>query len=220
MPAARCRQHFPQIARVATIVTMLAPRRRDLPARLPRLRAIRVLLVVLEGFVQVACGLPAPARSFETKELLLTVSDLPPGRAWQSSGVYNEPVLDYCTGDCWEIDFSIQLPGSTSATRVMGQQVWRGITLAQSQGTYERLAGQTWFKSPAEWTYQSHSADQSSFGCYDDTHGASGAELCRWQGTYEEYLVILFAVHPYVTLAEIEQTVRAIDQHVSGKLGK
>jgi hypothetical protein len=71
-----------------------------------------------------------------------------------------------------------------------------------------------------DWTYQSPLAYQSRFGC--GFTAGNVRTVCEWAGQYEEYIVVFQADRdpPRLTLADMEQVVRAIDARMEQYLSQ
>jgi hypothetical protein len=157
----------------------------------------------------------APERSFMTKELLISLSDMPPG--WVVS---NGPVKlkdDISSQDASVIVFQAD---TNVVRRGAMQRVYRYHSSSGAKRMYEEyvLPGQ-FGSTPPEWTYQSPVADQSYFAC----DARQGQPLnCQWSGRYEEYVVVFgsWIIPDRMSLQDMERVIRAIDMRMAQYLGK
>ena len=131
---------------------------------------------------------PAPRRSFTTMNLLIDLSDMPPG--WKvgygpgKGGSYISPKEDGS-----EIGFYVSDDNVPAGRDTAGHGVYRYRSVEAAKGIYEDLVlpGQVG-ETPARWIYQSPIADQSYFACYD-YEGREPYPICKWSARYEEYVV-------------------------------
>jgi hypothetical protein len=166
-----------------------------------------------------ACGFlepQAPARSFALDDLFLPDDALPAG--WKAL----EPVSlighDMC-GECLTIAFDV--PGYVDPA-LAAQEVFR----YRSTGIAERTFQKEYMPIGAcldpvdEWTYESVIAEQQHFGCC--LTAGNVRTVCEWGGQYEEYIVVFLADRdpPRLTLADMEQVVRAIDARMEQYLSQ
>ena len=164
---------------------------------------------------------PAPERLFTTRDLLIGVSDMPPG--WKvgygpgKGRFYISPKEDGS-----EISFYVSDERIPLGRRGAYQGAYRYHSAKAAKGVYENLVlpGQVG-KTPARWRYQSPIADQSYFACYD-YEGREPYPTCEWSARYEEYVVVFssWLIPGYMSLEDMERVVRAIDARMATYLGK
>ncbi len=162
---------------------------------------------------------PAPERLFTTRDLLIGVSDMPPG--WKV-GYGPGKGRDYISPqDGSEIGFYVNddvPPGRNTA----GHDVYRYRSIKAAKSVYNDLVlpGQVG-RPPVGWAYQSPIADQSYFACYD-YEGREPYPFCEWSARYEEYVVVFssWLIPGYMSLEDMERVVRAIDARMATYLGK
>jgi hypothetical protein len=185
-------------------------------------RILVTMLIVFAPTILSSC-VPerlAPERSFTTKELLIGLSDMPPG--WEVSWG-PEKSKDYIsTHDSFAIAFIVNDANLPFGRRGALHAVYRYRSARAAEGIYKDvvLPGQVG-KMPGEWTYQSPIADQSHFACYD-YEGREPYPVCEWSARYEEYIVDFFSwlIPGYMSLEDMERVVRAIDARMAHYLGK
>lgn len=158
-------------------------------------------------------GPPAPDRSFTTKDVLVGLSDLPPG--WSVSYGPDKALQVYRGEESAEIRFSAGSPYGVA------HSVNRYKNAGVAEGVYQDfvLPG-AWGKPPGEWTYKSGVADQSIFSCYD--YEGREPPICMWAARYEEYVVQFHArlIAGQMSLRDIERIIKVIDQRIAQYLGK
>ncbi len=182
----------------------------------------RILMIVIIGAGTLLCASyflwaeATPARSFTTKDLLITLEDMPPD--WIVSYGPGR-AEDYISGnDASTIRFTadpnFRLGGAAHS-------VYRYGSRDKARGVYEELVlpGEVGEK-PVAWTYTSRIADQFHFACYD--YEGRQTPICSWSGRYEEYIVLFHAwlVPGRMSLSDIERIVNVIDQKMTKYLGK
>lgn len=156
---------------------------------------------------------PVLERSFSTVELLISLSDMPPG--WTGGiGKKLEERADYfSTEDSASISFGTdtELPYKSA-----GQRIYRYDNPSVAKSVLEELilpgeVGET----PSDWTYQSPVADQFFFACYD--YEGRTQPRCRWSGLYDEYIVIFgsWMIPGRMSLNDMEKVIRAIDARMA-----
>lgn len=160
----------------------------------------------------------APQRSFTPEDLLVSREVMP--LAWQDVwGPFLPAGDDLVTHESTAIQFGVaDKEPSIQAEQAVYRYGSAGIAQRKFEIVYLPTVGH--FDSVSRWTYQSPVADQFYFGCYDWEGRAT--PVCEWAGQYEEYIVV-FRVHMTpgeVSLADIEQVVRAIDKRMAEYLGK
>lgn len=186
--------------------------------RKPSLWIWTVIIAAIAGVLLAGCDLleTAPERSFTTKELLIGLSEMPPG--WIVS---NGPVKlkdDVSSKDASVIVFQAE---TNVVRRGAMQRAYRYRSSSSARRMYEEYIRPGQFgTTPPEWTYQSLVADQSYFAC-DDNQGREPLN-CEWSGRYEEYVVVFgsWIVPDRMSLQDMERVVRAIDARMAQYLGK
>lgn len=163
---------------------------------------------------------PVPKRSFTTLDLLIGLSDMPPG--W---------IVGYGPGkgrsyispkeDSSEISFYVNDEHLQPGRRGAAHEVYRYRSSEAARGVYKDLVLPRAGKTPEGWSYQSPIADQSDFTCYD-YEGREPYPFCEWSARYEEYVVIFssWLIPGYMSLEDIERVVRVIDARMAAYLGK
>lgn len=157
-----------------------------------------------------------PTRRFTAMQLLIELSDMPPG--WQ---VENGPgtLRDHLYGvEAAKIGFSTR---TDSQERTAAQRVYRYSSSTKARRVYDKMVlpaqvGET----PPEWTYHSSVADQSHFACYD--YEGRRPVVCQWSGRYEEYVVIFqsYLLPEQMSLDHMEQVVSIIDARMGQYLNE
>lgn len=186
--------------------------------RKPSLWIWTVIIPAIAGVLLAGCDLleTAPERSFTTKELLIGLSEMPPG--WTVSNGPTKLKDDVSSKDASIVVFQ----ADTSAIRRGAmQRAYRYRSSSGAKRMYEEYIRPGQFgTTPPEWTYQSPVADQSYFACYD----YEGREPlnCEWSGRYEEYVVAFgsWIIPDRMSLQDMERVVRAIDARMAQYLGK
>jgi hypothetical protein len=184
----------------------------ELQNKRPR-RRLAITLFIVAGLFLSACRFleAAPERSFTTQELLISLSDMPPG--WQ---VIDPPqkIKDHLSD--WDASGILFQAETDFPRRVASQRAYRYRNAWSAEGIYEDyvLSGQIG-STPPEWTYRSPLADQSDFACYD--YERREPLHCRWSSLYEEYVVIFgsWLIPDRMSLDDMEQAVRAIDARMA-----
>ncbi len=186
--------------------------------RKPSLWIWTVIIPTIAGVLLSGCDLleTAPERSFTTKELLIGLSEMPPGWA-----VSNGPIKlkdDVSSKDASVVIFQAD---TNIIRRGAMQRAYRYRSSSSAKLIYEEDVRPGQFgTTPPEWTYQSPVADQSYFACYD----YEGREPlhCEWSGRYEEYVVVFgsWIIPGHMSLQDMESVVRAIDARMAQYLGK
>lgn len=170
------------------------------------------------GLLLSACSYleTAPQRPFTTLELLISLSEMPPG--WTVSDrpkkLKDEISIEDASVTIFQADTDFPRRGAMHRAyryrnRSTAKQVYEEFVIPSQFGT-----------TPPEWTYQSPVADQSYFACYD----YEGREplTCEWSGRYEEYVVVFgsWIIPGRMSLQDMERVVRAIDARMAQYLGK
>lgn len=190
---------------------------------LPRLASMVSATIATVSLV--ACGPlytllepPAPQRSFAPDELLIEQDVMPP--IWTDAwGPFLPAGDNLCTTECAATQFGV---ASREPSILAEHAVYRYRSAGISQRTFEKvyLPQAECPKSASEWTYESPTADQSSFGCYD--WAGHAVPICEWAGLYEEYITVFWArMSPdEIPLADIEKAVKEIDARMTQYLDK
>lgn len=186
--------------------------------RKPSLWMWTVIILTIAGILLSGCDLlgTAPERSFTTKELLIGLSEMPPG--WTVS---NGPIKlkdDVSSKDASVIVFQAD---TNVIRRGAMQRAYRYRSSSGAKRMYEGYIRPRQFgTTPPEWTYQSPVADQSYFAC-DDNQGREPLS-CEWSGRYEEYVVVFgsWIIPDRMSLQDMECVIRAIDARMAQYLGK
>ncbi len=171
-----------------------------------------IFLVPIGALLLPSCNLGeprAPERSFTPEDLLVGQEVMP------SSWTREEPFLpagdELVTPESVAIRFRAP-DGDTRSEQAVYRYISAGVARRVFEKVYLPQVGH--FHLVSDWTYESPAAEQSHFGCYDWEGRAT--PVCEWAGLYEEYIVV-FRVHltpGEVTLANVEQVVRAIDDRM------
>lgn len=163
---------------------------------------------------------PVPERSFTTLDLLIGLSDMPPG--W-TIGYGPGKGRSYISPkeDGSEIGFYVSDDRVPRGRDTAGQGVYRYRSPEAAKEVYRDMVLPRAGKMPAGWTYRSPVADQSDFTCYD-YEGREPYPFCEWSARYEEYVVIFssWLIPGYMSLEDMERVVRAIDMRMAQYLGK
>ncbi len=171
---------------------------------------------------------PAPDRAFEIEDLLIDVSDFPPN--WYVNAP-PAPMPHYDGAiTTQEEDIRVGFSAKSPTLIVAGQTVYRfGAQWVAAAEYSEQLpiefnsnsvASLTPWETPEELPYRSPVADQFHFACHTSTLGPN--VVCEAMGQYEEYLVV-FHTHiaeEYMTFADLEVILVAIDERMASYLEK
>jgi len=175
-------------------------------------------MLMVGGLLLSACTYleTAPKRPFTTMELLISLSEMPPG--WTVSDPPKELRDDISTEDAsitiFQADTDFPRRGAT-------HRVYQYRNRSSAKAVYEEFVLPTQLgNTPAEWAYQSTVSDQSYFACYD----YEGREPlhCQWSARYEEYIVAFssWLIPGRMSLQDMERVVRAIDARMAQYLDK
>lgn len=183
-------------------------------------RLAKILLTAIISSSLTACGLriwepSAPQRSFNSEQLFLEEYPIP--STWKVYGPTSLVGDDLCGAECVSLGFRETNP---SLSGYAGHNIYRYHTIGIAQRTFEKV-----YLSPLklsgtvnEWTYESSLADRSHFSC--NYIAGNIIFICEWAGQYEEYIVLFYAqIGPgEMSLAGMEDVVKAIDLHMSENL--
>jgi len=185
------------------------------------IRGILLLLIICCASLLLGIGYywladTAPARGFTTREVLISLDDMPQG--WKV--VYGPgKAEDAISGkDSATIRFTaipeFQVGGAAHS-------VYRYGSSRKASNIYQELVlpGEVGSK-PTSWSFVSSIADQSHFACYD--YEGRQPPICSWSARYEEYIVIFHAwlIPERMSLGDIEKVIRVIDDKMRRYLGK
>lgn len=176
-----------------------------------------IMIPTIAGVLLSGCDLleAAPERSFTTRDLLIGLSDMPPG--WTVSDPPKRLKDDVSSKDA---SITIFQADTDVIRRGASHRAYRYRSRSGAGRMYEEYIRRKYGTTPPEWTYQSPVADQSYFSCYDN----EGREPlnCEWSGRYEEYVVVFgsWIIPGRMSLQDMERVVRAIDARMAQYLGK
>jgi hypothetical protein len=172
---------------------------------------------------------PAPERAFEIEDLLVDVSDFP------ANWYVNAPPapMPHCDGaiTTQKEDIHIGFRAKSPTHIAAGQTVYRfGARWLAAAEYSDRLpiefnsnsvASLTPWETPPELPYRSPVADQFHFACHVNAV-LTPQTVCAAMGQYEEYLLISHSIMDpeYMTFADLERILVAIDERMALYLGK
>jgi hypothetical protein len=171
---------------------------------------------------------PAPERAFEIEDLLVDVADFPPN--WYVNAP-PAPMPHYDGAiTTQEEDIHLGFRAKSPTHIGAGQTIYRfGAQWLAAAEYSEQLpiwfnsnsvASLTPWETPEELPHRSPVADQFHFACHRTTLGPN--LVCLAMGQYEEYLVV-FNTHiaeDYMTFADLEGILLAIDERMALYLGE
>jgi hypothetical protein len=180
-----------------------------------RKRRMAILMAATQLFI-VACSLAPrtlPPRPFRTSELLVTLSDMPPG--W-SVGYGPGRAFDERAND--DASMIILYADTYTGGKGTSHAVYHYATILNSKNAFQDKS--TWPGSlPPGWTFRSPVADQAVFSCYD-WEGREPYPNCTWVARYQEYVVVLdtWLLPDRMSLAELDRIVKSIDRRMAAYL--
>lgn len=188
-------------------------------------KRIAFLLLLLFMLVGSSACLPQerpPKRNFTIQELLISESAFPPGWSVSTAGPRQPakaPLGHYESIERTELFFYVYGGGAFEEIHRFAsvQGAAREFRRKRDLDFAQREIDTPWV-IPPELPYQSPVADQFYLACA--TQG--GMPMCRAIGQYEEYLV-KFNTHmspDFMTYADLERVLKAIDDRMASHLGK
>ena len=165
-----------------------------------------------------------PHADVKPNDLLIDLSILP--SKWYTVSSSSDPPDEYFG---YESGADIWFNGKTNEDLIVAAHyVYRFSSERRAANIYERqlpvwfnsrsVASATPWHAPEELSYQSVIADQYHFACHVSDIGYT--EICQAMGQYDNFLVI-FHTHvtpEYMTYADIESILEAIDAHMATHL--
>ena len=177
------------------------------------------LVLVLNGCI-LKLLIPAPERSFELKDLVLTSDDLPA----QWSVAFGPQLVS----DNTKPNNSLEIAFWKSTAGILpGEEKWEVKEMlyrfSSIEGAKEDYAVTTTF--PGEtviecWTFKSDLADEQKFSCY--TYSNMEYPVCSWVGRYDEIEVEVIAwLDPNrLSLEEVQELIGKIDERIATNIEK
>jgi hypothetical protein len=162
--------------------------------------------------------IPAPKRSFLPQDLLIAPEDLPPGLKVVSgpdkTGDHDKPP------DSMEISIvkSINEPLPNDMQCEVREFIYIHYSIENAKYDYGLDASFPGETNIASWTFMSKLADEQKFSCY--TYSNVDYPVCTWVARYEEIeiQVIGWLIPNRVTLDELQNLIRIMDEKIVIKL--
>lgn len=177
---------------------------------LSMLLIIVALLIVCVMWFWEPC---APKRPFKPDDLLIDQSVIP--TAW--TDVWG-PDTEFYNNRCRTAYTSIRFGMAERELPLQAtHEIFRNENIGSARRYFENSRIPLTFpEQPTEWTYQGTVADQSYFGCADDS-SSNSLLSCQWAGLYEEFIVVFWVrmTPGEVNFEDIEKAVKAIDTRMA-----
>ncbi len=177
------------------------------------------LVLVLSGCI-LKLLIPAPERSFELKDLVITSDDLPA----QWAVVFGSQLVSDNTKPSNSLEIAFW---KSTAGKLPGEEKWEVKEMlyrfSSIEGAKEDYAVTTSFPGETNiegWTFKSDLADEQKFSCY--TYSNMDYPVCRWVGRYDEIEVEVIAwIDPNrLSLEEVQDLIVKIDERIATNIEK
>ena len=159
-------------------------------------------------------------RSFSASDLLIGLSDMPPGwRVTEYESKLPPNVGPLTTYDSAYIRF--EALDINIKRKIFQQYVYRYENSLCAESDYKSDVFRTHFgKIPSNWDFTSRYADESDFTCYD--YEGRDQTVCSWTARYQENIIMVFAwlIPGRMSIEDIKNIAKSIDARIGSNLNE